>query len=88
VTFDEQHFVFLSPWGRAATVLAIVAAVAIFGLAWRALRHEPRWTRRWTLLALRGGAVLAALVLFFQPALRQENVTRLPNHVAVLIDAS
>ena len=40
------------------------------------------------LLALRLGAVLAALVLFFQPALRQENVTRLPNHVAVLVDAS
>jgi hypothetical protein len=88
VTFDEQHFVLLSPWGRAAAVLALVAAAVVLALAWRALRHEPRWTRRWLLLGLRGGAVVAALVLFFQPALRQENVTRLPNHVAVLIDAS
>ena len=88
VTFDEQHLVLLSPWGRTAAALALGAALVIVGLAWRALRHEPRRSRRWILLALRAGAVLAALVLFFQPALRQENVTRLPNHVAVLVDRS
>jgi hypothetical protein len=88
MNFDEQHFVLLSSWGRAASLAAIAAAVAVVLLAWRALRHEPLWTRKATLLGLRGAAVLAALVLFFQPALRQENVTRLPNHVAVLIDQS
>ena len=56
--------------------------------AWRALRHDERWSRRWVLLALRLGAVAAALVLFFEPAVRLQNVTRLPNHVAVLVDGS
>ena len=39
-------------------------------------------------MALRLGAVTAALVLFFEPAVRLQNVTRLPNHVAVLVDGS
>ena len=34
------------------------------------------------------GTVGAALVLFFQPAVRLQNVSRLPNHVAVLVDGS
>lgn len=87
VTYDEWRLVSLAPWGHAAQVAAVAAAVVIVALAWRALRHE-RWSRRLTLLALRVGAVASGLVLFFQPSLRQENVTRLPNHVAVLVDAS
>jgi hypothetical protein len=88
LNFDEQHLVWLSPWGRAASIAAVAAAVVVVGLAWNALRHEPRRSRRHALLALRLGAVLSALILFFQPAIRQENVTRLPNHVAVLVDES
>jgi hypothetical protein len=88
VNFDEQHLVFLSPWGRAASIAAVTTALVIIALAWRALRHEPLRGRRWILLSLRAGAVLSALVMFFQPAIRQENVTRLPNHLAVLVDQS
>ena len=87
-TFDEWHLVSLAPWGRLGVALAIIAAVAVMAFAWRALRREERWTRRWFLLALRFGAVAAALILFFEPAVRMENVTRVPNHVAVLLDAS
>ena len=86
--YNEQHLVSLAPWGRTASWLALGVAMVVIGLAWRALKHEPRWSRRWTLLSLRAGAVAAALVLFFQPALRQENVTRLPNHVAIVVDQS
>jgi uncharacterized membrane protein len=87
-TFDEWHLVSLAPWGRAGAALAVCAALVIVVLAWRALGREERWLRRWTLLGLRVGAVAAALVLFFQPAVRQENVTRLPNHIAILVDTS
>jgi uncharacterized membrane protein len=88
VTFDEWHLVTLQPWGRVGAIAAGAIAVVVLFFAWRALRDEERWTRRWLLLGLRAGAVVAALVLFFQPAVRLENVTRLPNHVAVVVDAS
>ena len=87
-TFDEWHLVSLAPWGKLGTVLAICAAVTIVTFGWLALRRDERWERRWLLLGLRVGAVAAALLLFFQPAVRLENVTRLPNHIAVLVDAS
>jgi uncharacterized membrane protein len=87
-TYDEWHLVSLAPWGRLGAGLAVAAALAIVVLAWRALRKEERPLRRWTLLSLRLAAVIAALVLFFQPSVRLQNVTRLPNHVAVLVDAS
>jgi uncharacterized membrane protein len=85
---DEWHLVSLAPWGRVGAVLAIAVAVVVFALAYRALAREERAWRRWLLLVLRAGAIAAALVLFFQPAIRKENVTRVPNHVAVLVDAS
>jgi uncharacterized membrane protein len=85
---SQWHLVSLAPWGRVATGLAVAASIAIVFFAWRALRREERPNRRRVLLALRVGAVSAALVLFFQPAVRLENVTRLPNHVAVLLDES
>src|SRR3954468_11746737 len=88
MTYDEWHLVSLAPWGRAGQIAAILSAVVIVFLAWRALRHDERASRRWILLALRLGAVAAALVLFFEPAVRLQNVTRLPNHVAVLVDGS
>jgi uncharacterized membrane protein len=85
---NEWRVVSLAPWGRLVDGLAIALALAVVLLAWRALAVERRAARRWLLLALRLGAVAAALVLFFQPAVRLENVTRLPNHVAVLVDTS
>ena len=88
MTFDEWHLVSMAPWGRMAQILALAAAVVIVFFAWRALRREERAARRWILLTLRLGAVTAALVLFFEPAVRLQNVTRLPNHVAVLVDGS
>jgi hypothetical protein len=88
MSYDEWHIVSMAPWGRLAQGLALVASLVIVLFAWRALRREERAGRRWILLALRLGAVTAALVLFFEPAVRLQNVTRLPNHVAVLVDGS
>ncbi|MGZ3429685.1 MAG: hypothetical protein ACXVCV_23705, partial [Polyangia bacterium] len=88
MTYDEWRIVSLAPWGRLGQIAEILCSCAIVLFAWRALRHDERWSRRWILLALRLGAVAAALVLFFEPAVRLQNVTRLPNHVAVLVDGS
>ena len=46
VNFDEQHLVSLAPWGRLGLALAVVAALIVIVLAWRALRLEPRASRR------------------------------------------
>ncbi|HEY2748372.1 MAG TPA: glutamine amidotransferase, partial [Polyangia bacterium] len=88
LTYDEWRLVSLAPWGRLGQGAALLCACIIIFFAWRALRHDERSSRRWILLALRVGAVTAALVLFFEPAVRLQNVTRLPNHVAILVDGS
>jgi len=84
---SEWVLVSLAPWGRTAAIAAAVVAVVVVGLAWWSLGGE-KIGRRLGLVSLRAGAAVAALVLFFQPALRQESVTTLPNHVAVLVDGS
>ncbi len=78
----------LAPHGTLGRYLAIAAAVVIVVLAVRTLLAEQRWSRRLTLLALRLGVVAGALVLFFEPALRKEQESRVPNHVAILVDDS
>ncbi|HEY1587692.1 MAG TPA: hypothetical protein VGH63_18465, partial [Polyangia bacterium] len=88
LTYDEWRLVSLAPWGRLVQGAALACACVIVLFAWRALRHDERASRRWILLALRLGAVMAALVLFFEPAVRLQNVTRLPNHVALVVDNS
>ena len=73
-----------APWLGLGVALALVA----IGLGvWSARRERRRW-RRVVLGALRFCSVATALVLFLQPAIEFEDVTRVPNHVAILVDAS
>ena len=86
-TWNEWHLVFLSPWGRVGAALALCCAGLVFFFAWRALRGDrPR--RRLILLSLRATGLLCALTLFFQPGVQLRHVTRVPNHIAVLVDSS
>jgi hypothetical protein len=85
--WNEWRIVLMVPLGWPARSFALAVAALTLLLAWRALRHDSRRRRR-LLLALRTGGVLAVLFLFFQPALKLRNVTRLPNHIAVLVDTS
>jgi uncharacterized membrane protein len=87
VTFNEWHLTLLAPWGWPGRAFALTTACLVLVLAWRALRRDSR-RRRFILLSLRALGLLSALVLFFQPALQLRNVTRVPNHVAVLLDTS
>lgn len=85
--YNEWRLVLMAPFGWPMRIFAISAAALIFVLAFRALRNDVR-RRRAALLALRSLGLLAVLVLLFQPALKLRNVTRMPNHIAVVADVS
>ena len=85
--WNEWRVVLMVPLGWPGRIFALLAAALILLLAWRALRGDTKRRRR-LLLLLRTGGLLAVLMLFFQPALQLRNVTRMPNHIAVLVDTS
>ncbi|MEO8700088.1 MAG: glutamine amidotransferase [Kofleriaceae bacterium] len=85
--FNEYRWVMLAPWGRVGLALGGVAVIAIVALAWRATRGAQGW-RRATMIGLRAGAAIAALVVFLEPAVELRQVAREPNRIAVLVDDS
>lgn len=85
--FNAAHLVLLSGYGTAWIVGAAVLVIGIIGLAWYNSR-EVAGRRRWVLLSLRVIAVALLFAIFLQPGVRLENVTRVRNHIAVLLDAS
>jgi uncharacterized membrane protein len=75
----------LPPWALA--LLALGVLVGILLAAW-GVRSEPvRW-RRGLLWALRVGAGVAALFFLLEPGVRDLQVARVKNRVAVLVDRS
>jgi uncharacterized membrane protein len=73
--------------GRLGVVLVIV--LAALAVAFSALSLiEERFGRGWLLLLLRAAGVLAVLAAVLQPTLEQRQVVHVPNHVAVVVDAS
>jgi uncharacterized membrane protein len=86
--FNEWRWVLLGPWGVTGLVLGGLAAVATVVLAILGSARERRPWRRGLIIGLRAAAVACALVVFLQPALEMRHVTREPNHVAVVVDAS
>lgn len=85
--FNEYRWVMLAPWGRVGLALGGAAVIGIVGLSWRATRGAPAW-RRATMIGLRAGAAVGALVVFLQPAVELRQVAREPNRIAILIDDS
>lgn len=86
--FNEWRWVLLAPWGRFGMLVGVVAALLALLFAIRGTARERRPWRRATLVGLRAGACLAALVLYLEPALELRHVMREPNHIAVLVDDS
>ena len=75
----------MAPRSLSGRVVALALVLVVLVLAFRALRGEqPR--RRWLLLGLRTVGILATLLLFFQPTIRLRAVSRMPNHIAVVMD--
>jgi uncharacterized membrane protein len=71
-------------------LLMLVAAAAGFALVFSAvsLYWEKKRGRALLLFALRAAAITACLLVAFQPTLELGQMTRIPNHVAVLVDTS
>ena len=72
-------------WTQVFFVAIAVATVILQVLGTRRVAH-PEW--RALLVGLRAGAVVACLVLVFEPAVELQDVTREANHVVVLVDES
>ena len=85
--FNEYRWVMLAPWGRLGLALGGAAVIGIVALSWRATRGAPAW-RRATMIGLRAGGAVAALVMFIEPAVELRQVAREPNRIAVMIDDS
>jgi len=85
--FNEYRWVFLAPWGRLGLALGAATVAGIIALSWRASRGASAW-RRATMIGLRAGAAVTALVVFLEPAVELRQVAREPNRIAVLIDDS
>jgi uncharacterized membrane protein len=85
--FNEYRWVFLAPWGRLGLALGGATVAGIIALSWRASRGANAW-RRATMIGLRAGAAVTALVVFLEPAVELRQVAREPNRIAMLIDDS
>jgi uncharacterized membrane protein len=73
--------------GRLGVVLLM--AVAGLAVAFSALSLiEERLGRGWLLLLLRAAGVAACLATALEPTIEQRQVVHVPNHVAVVVDAS
>jgi uncharacterized membrane protein len=84
---EVTRWVLLSDWGPGTLGLVIALCVAVVALAaWNVRALAPR--RRGVLIALRALTVVILLGLFLQPGRRTESVSRVRNHVVVLVDDS
>ena len=87
-TYEDLKLVLLTNLGTPGLVLVVAAALAVLGLTFWSYRGEQRWGVRLGLTSARLLSLAAVLLLVLQPAVQLRNVTRLPNHVAVLVDRS
>src|SRR4051812_47887476 len=65
--FNQYRWVYLSPYGRWGLYIGLAAVGMIVALSWRASRGLSAW-RRAILVALRGAAATAAMIVFLEPA--------------------
>ncbi len=87
-SFEEWKLVFLSPWGSVGLILAGIGFLLALVLTALGYRRKHAFSVRILLIFLRILTLSSLLTLLLQPAIQLRNVTRIPNHVAVLIDTS
>jgi uncharacterized membrane protein len=87
-TYQDWHLVLLSDLGGAGLALVVVATALALGLVLWGYRAERRRRVRVLLAGSRLLSVAAVLGLVLQPGIQQRSVTRLPNHLVLLLDAS
>lgn len=85
--FNRGGVLFLSNWPQWSIGLMVIAAVFVCVLTWLDVAEMGR-ARRLTLVSLRAAVLSLALLVVLEPALELEQVSVVPNHVAVLVDVS
>lgn len=85
--YNAGDILWLGDWSTAWIASLAALAVGILLLSLYDLRPMTR-RRRWTLISLRALAFAIALVMLLEPAVDLKNVTKVKNHVAVLVDSS
>ncbi len=86
-TYNRGHLLFVGDWGPAWVTAFVVAALAVLVLTWLDTREMSR-RRRALLLALRTLSLSVAIALLLEPALELKHVTKVKNHIPVLVDVS
>lgn len=85
--YNEGDLLFLGDWSLWVVILLGALGGLVVGLSWYDLR-DMRGRRRVTLVALRASVYLLAVAMLLEPALELKNVTKVKNHIAVLVDTS
>jgi uncharacterized membrane protein len=87
--FNEWHLTLGAGAHLGRPGVVLVMALAVLAVAFSALSLiEERFGRGWLLLLLRAAGVLACLATALEPTIEQRQVVHVPNHVAVVVDAS
>ncbi len=85
--FNAAHLVLLSDWSMLTWALIGVVTIAVIYLAWHNTNGLTP-SRRRGLTLLRTLTIGIIWLLFLQPGVRLENVSRVRNHLVTLIDDS
>ncbi|MFN3200979.1 MAG: glutamine amidotransferase [Bradymonadia bacterium] len=85
--FNAARFVWLSDWSPWLLVAIAALAIGVVVLGWLNTAPLSKGRRR-LLLSLRLGTLVVLGILFLQPGVRLENLSRVRNHVVFLVDAS
>lgn len=85
--FNDATVLFLSGIPKWSLIILALLGIGVLVLSWVDLR-DLAGRRRNVLISIRTIAICLALAFLLEPALELRNVTRIPNHVAILVDSS
>jgi uncharacterized membrane protein len=85
--FNDAHLLFLGGLPRGVLLVLALLALGVLVFSFFDLKDQRPWKRA-VLLGLRALALGGALLLLLEPALELRHVTKIRNHVVVLVDDS
>lgn len=86
-TYNTRDLLWLGDWGTGWIVGLLLLGALILGVSAYDLWSMPK-RRRFSLLALRATIYALAVLMLLEPALDLKHVSKVKNHVALLIDKS
>jgi uncharacterized membrane protein len=85
--YNEASWVWMGQWSLWISLSVIVLLLISLYLVWQNSAKLSNWQRRF-IFVLRFLSAVFLFLLFLQPAIRLEDVTRVKNYIAVLVDQS